>query len=186
MEKIWFTSDLHLCHNREFIWKKRGFDNIDEMNKAIVHNWNSIVGPDDTVYVLGDVMLKNPEEGIELLKSLHGHIKIVLGNHDTDEREALYKTCQNVESVSLAERINYKGYRFFCTHYPCNTANLEKESLKKCILNLYGHTHQKSNFYEDIPYMYHVGVDSHNCTPVSIDDIIEEMENKVAECKEML
>jgi hypothetical protein len=30
--------------------------------------------------------------------------------------------------------------------------------------------------------MYHVGVDSHNCYPVNLDDIIEEMKAKVKEC----
>jgi calcineurin-like phosphoesterase family protein len=66
------------------------------------------------------------------------------------------------------------------------TANLEKESLKQCTINLFGHTHQTKNFYNDIPFMYHVGMDSHNCTPVLLDDAIEEMKNKVQECKEQL
>jgi calcineurin-like phosphoesterase family protein len=62
------------------------------------------------------------------------------------------------------------------------TANLEKESLKQCLLNLYGHTHQKSNFYQDIPMVYHVGVDSHDCFPVSLDVIIDEIKAKANEC----
>ena len=72
------------------------------------------------------------------------------------------------------------------THYPCMTGNLEKESLKQMTLNLYGHTHQQTNFYQDMPFIYHVGLDSHNCTPVHIDQIIEDMKNKVDECKAML
>ena len=54
------------------------------------------------------------------------------------------------------------------THYPCFCGSLHHESLKKTTCNFYGHTHQKTNFYQDIPFMYHVGVDSHNCTPISI------------------
>jgi len=53
-------------------------------------------------------------------------------------------------------------------------------------LNLYGHTHQRTNFFEDRPYMYHVGVDSHDCYPVSLDKVIEDMNLKVKECIEML
>ena len=68
------------------------------------------------------------------------------------------------------------------THYPCFTANLEKESLKQCTINLYGHTHQMTNFYQDIPFMYHVGIDSHGCAPVSIDQAILDMKAKVKEC----
>jgi calcineurin-like phosphoesterase family protein len=72
------------------------------------------------------------------------------------------------------------------THYPCLTGNLEKESLKQCTLNLFGHTHQTTNFYEDRPYMYHVGVDSHPDVLVDLDDIIEEMYAKVRECEAYL
>ena len=72
------------------------------------------------------------------------------------------------------------------SHYPTFTANLEKESLKQCTINLYGHTHQQSNFYNDIPFMYHVGVDSHNNCPVSIDEAIRDMYRKAEECKEQL
>lgn len=186
MSKIWLTSDLHFCHDREFLYGPRGFSNVEDMNKAIVERWNNVVQPEDTVYVLGDIMLNNNERGLKLLKSLKGEIHIILGNHDTATREALYKDCWNVVEVALAARLKYKKYHFFMTHYPCNTGNLEKESLKQCTLNLYGHTHQQTNFFQDIPYMYHVGLDSHNCTPVCLDDIIEDMETKVEECKEML
>ena len=92
----------------------------------------------------------------------------------------------NVVEVVDAKKLEYNGYHFYLSHYPTFTANLEKESLKKCIINLYGHTHQKSNFYNDIPFMYHVGVDSHNCTPVLLDDVIAECEAKVMECKKQL
>jgi hypothetical protein len=52
--------------------------------------------------------------------------------------------------------------------------------------NFYGHTHQIKNFYEDRPYMYHVGVDSHDGYPVDIDVAIEEMYAEVKECVEFL
>lgn len=156
------------------------------MNKTIIKNWNNIVNPEDDVYCLGDIMLNDNETGLKLLKQLKGNIHIVLGNHDTDTRAKLYKTCYNVVEVELALKIKYNGYHFFMTHYPCFTGNLEKESLKKCLCNLYGHTHQTTNFYQDIPFMYHVGMDSHNCTPISIDQIIIDMNKKVEECIKQL
>ena len=42
-------------------------------------------------------------------------------------------------------------------------------------LNLYGHTHQKTDFYENKPFMFHCGMDSNNCCPILLDDIIEKM-----------
>ena len=58
------------------------------------------------------------------------------------------------------------------------TGNLEAESLHQCMINLFGHTHQQFNFYQDMPFMYHVGCDSHNNTPVLLDDIIDEIKAK--------
>ena len=156
------------------------------MNEAYVERWNSVVDEDDDIYVLGDLMLGPNEIGISYLKRLKGRIHIVAGNHDTPTRRALYLELPNVWSLEWAFMLNYKKYHFFMTHFPCMTGNLEKESLKQMTLNLYGHTHQRSNFYEDRPYMYHVGVDSHDGYPVLLDDIIQEMKDKVKECIDFL
>lgn len=185
-DKIYLTSDLHFGHDREFIWKVRGYDSVEHMNTRQVEKWNSIVDSDDDVYVLGDVVLGDPKN-IEYVRRLNGEIHIVLGNHDTLTREQMYRELPNVVEVAeIGIRLKYKKYHFVLTHYPMLTGNLEKESLKQMSLNLYGHTHQLTNFYNDMPFMYHVGVDSHNGYPVLIDDIIEEMNKKVRECIEFL
>ena len=182
MNKIYLTSDLHLGHDREFIWKARGFNSIEEMNETIVQKWNETVSAEDDVYILGDVILGDPSN-IEYVKRLNGKLHIVLGNHDTSKREGMYRNLPNViEVAEIGIRLKYKKHNFILTHYPMMTGNLEKESLKQMNLNLYGHTHQASNFFNDMPFMYHVGVDSHNCYPVLLDDIIEEMYAKVKEC----
>ena len=191
---IYFTSDLHLNHDREFIWKPRGFNSVDEMNRTIIDNINSVVGKCDTLYILGDLMLNSAKgaESIALLEEIKcGEIYIILGNHDTDNRVgSYYLWLSSIEptigTIKYANMIKYGGYNFYLSHYPTFTANLEKESLKQCTINLYGHTHQKSNFYNDIPFMYHVGVDSHNCMPVSIEEVIRDIKVKYNECKEML
>lgn len=183
---IFVTSDLHFNHDRGFVYAPRGFDNVHDMNEAIVQRWNSVISPEDEVYLLGDVMLGDSTVGMSYLLRLNGKIHIILGNHDTDTRVALYQTAPNVVEVALAAKIKYNKHHFFMTHYPCFTGNLEKESLTQCTCNLYGHTHQKSNFYNDIPFMYHVGVDSHNCYPILLDDVIHDMHEKFEECKEYL
>ena len=30
---LFFTSDWHFNHDREFVWKQRGFSSVDEMNE---------------------------------------------------------------------------------------------------------------------------------------------------------
>lgn len=56
MGRVFVISDLHLCHNKEFVWQKRGFDSIEAHDLAILENWNKTVCPEDTVYVLDDVI----------------------------------------------------------------------------------------------------------------------------------
>lgn len=182
MGRIFLTSDLHFGHDREFVWKVRGYDSVQDMNLTQVQKWNETVKDDDDVYILGDLMLGSAA-GIEFIKQLKGRLHIVLGNHDTATREAMYRELPNVVEVAeVGLRLKYNKHHFVMTHYPMLTGNLEKESLKQMTLNLYGHTHQSTNFFNDMPFMYHVGVDSHNGYPVLLDDAIEEMYAKVKEC----
>lgn len=183
---IWVTSDWHFCHDREFIWKARGFASVEDMNEYIINAHNAIVKPEDDVYVLGDLMLGDSDKGIECVKRMNGKLHIVWGNHDTDSRKAKYNALQNVVESGHVIVLKYKKHNFYMSHYPTLTGNLERESLTQMTLNLFGHTHQKTNFHMDMPFMYHVGVDSHKCFPVSLDNIIEEMYAKVKECKEFL
>lgn len=191
MSKIWITSDLHFNHSRSFIYEPRGFQSVEEMNETIIERFNSKVSPEDEVYICGDLCLGGGElevleKNMALIERLNGHIHVILGNHDTPARIAMYAMCKNVEEIVYATMIHYRGYHFYLSHFPTLTANLEKESLKQCTINLFGHNHQRDNFYNDMPFMYHIGVDSHDCYPVLLDDAIEEMKNKVKECKEQL
>lgn len=180
---IYFSSDFHFCHNKPFIYESRGFSSVQEMNDAIFKNWNSIVKQDDEAYVLGDLMLMNNEEAMKYILHMNGKIKIILGNHDTLNREAAYVNAGF--EVAFADQIKYNQYHFFLSHYPTLTNNFDynQKSLKRCLLNLYGHTHQKEKFHKDNPYLYHVGVDSHNLKPVSIEQVISDMENNFVSYK---
>ena len=185
---IYFTSDTHFNHNREFIYIPRGFSSIEEHDNIIIQNFNQIISSDDDLYILGDLMLGDNIYGLECLKKLNGKLHVIYGNHCTDVRKELYKTLPNVvEILGYAGMLKYKKWRFYLSHYPTITDNLDDISKPwqqvKC---LYGHTHQKTNFYNDNPLMYHVGVDSHNCYPVSIDQIVEDIKNKFQECAQML
>jgi len=167
---IYFISDLHLCHNKEFVYKERGFNNVYDMNSAIIKNWNSVVNSEDDVYLLGDIMLNDNEEGLRCLKQLKGNIHIIRGNHDTDVRVELYKECYNVVEVCDAKYLHTGKYHFFLSHYPCLVGNYNgKKTISIC-----GHLHTSDPINQiDISDIYHVECDSNNCTPVSIDVIIE-------------
>lgn len=38
MRRIWVTSDLHIGHNKEFVYKERGFQSIEEHDSALLSN----------------------------------------------------------------------------------------------------------------------------------------------------
>ena len=192
--KIFITSDWHFNHDREFVWKERGFSSVEEMNEEIIRRHNSIVQPHDLVYVLGDNCLGGGSEEMlaankELIKRLNGKLIMINGNHDTDRRIEMYKYCRNVFDTGRdALRFKYKKYHFFLCHFPMLTANYD-EGPKEVLLNLHGHTHQKTNFTEGSWSNYHVGMDSHNCYPVLLDNIIEEIKaeyNRLKEIKEKI
>ena len=131
-------------------------------------------------------MLGNNAYGMSCLGMLNGHIKIIPGNHDTRTRIDLYKTLPNVEVLGLAEMIRYKKYNFYLSHHPTMTSNLEKAPfLRMHLINLFGHTHQNKQFYQDIPFMFHVGMDSNNCTPILLDDAISLMQEETQKCLEL-
>lgn len=179
---IYFTADLHFGHNKEFIYKKRGFNSVDEMNNKIIENWNNIIKDNDEIYIIGDLMLCDNKTGIELYNQLKGKKYIIWGNHDTSERVKLYKQQPNTTYLGYSTCIKYNKLKFLLSHYPTFTnscVNITNELNNKILINLYGHTHQNNNFYEDNPYMYHIGLDSHNCQPVSIDNIIKDISNKI-------
>lgn len=186
MAGAYVSSDLHFNHDREFIWGPRGFKSIEEMNEAIIERFNSIVRPDDDLYLLGDLCLGDLEKGRECISRLNGMIHIVFGNHDTDRRKLMYAELPNVVELKDVIRLDYGRFHFYMSHYPTLTGNIEKENIHQMECNLFGHTHQRSNFYQDLPFLYHAGVDSHNCMPVSLSTVIGDIHHKINECKSFL
>jgi len=184
---IFFSSDLHFNHQREFIYNPRGFETIKDMNETIITRFNIMVEPEDDLYLLGDNFLgQDLDAGLALMLELPGKLHLIRGNHDSDKRWEALKALPNVVEIADAKFLKYGKYHFFLSHFPTMTGNLEKESLSQMTLNLSGHTHSKDKFYMDMPYIYNVAVDAHDCYPISAETILMDMKNKMTECKEYL
>ena len=100
---VWFTSDTHFCHAKDFLWAPRGFSSANEMNEALVERWNSVVpkGWGAIVYHLGDMCLTDTEAAIPYIKRLNGEIIWIRGNHDSDNRvKTILQECSNVTLIS--------------------------------------------------------------------------------------
>ena len=113
---IWLSSDWHFNHDKEFIWKDRGFSSVQEMNNEIIQRHNEVIKPEDTLYILGDVMLGGQNEsGLDLIKSVNGNKIIIAGNHDTNKRREAYKEKLDIQ-VYDALTIKSNGYHFYMSH----------------------------------------------------------------------
>ena len=173
---IWFTSDLHLNHNQEFVYKSRGFDCIEDMNEAIFKTWKEQVKDNDIVYILGDLGLNITENQLkEYVERLNGDIHIILGNHDTPNRIKVYEQCSNVSEITYAKMLKYGRHSFYLSHYPSLVSN----NRGKPFINLCGHTHVKNPLeHWSLGNIIHVELDAWNMRLVNIDEVLELARNK--------
>ena len=181
MSETWFTSDLHMMHNKGFLFEPRGFSNERDMCEALVENWNKIVKPNDIVYDLGDIALSDVQEAAKYIKKLNGKHFWIRGNHDTNNKvDYLMDNCwDKLYFTGWADMLKYDKYHFYMSHYPALTANFDDKKFSQHVINLHGHTHQRTNWLQpDNPFMYHVGVDSHSNTPVHIDEVLTDIRNR--------
>lgn len=177
MGKIWITSDWHFGHNKEFLYRPRGYSDTYKMSVELVDKYNSLVQNEDEVFFLGDAMLNDNDFGKDCLSLLNGHIHFILGNHDTENRQKIYSTLPNIVEICYARPLKYKGYTFWLSHYPSLCGNHDIDTpLKNQTICLCGHTHTK-NQWEDINkgLIYHCEVDAHNNEPICIDDILMDL-----------
>ena len=179
--RVWVTSDLHLGHDKSFIWEARGFDSVQAMNQTIIKNLQkTITKPTDELYICGDVILG--EINRELLQQIPGRVHVILGNHDTDARTQVYKDLG--WSVSFGERIKYtdgtqKGQMsFLLTHYPTLTAN-PGDKISQWVVNISGHTHSSQKWKSEYPFIYNVACDANDCSPVALSTIVNFMKEKI-------
>jgi len=186
---IWFTSDQHMWHANILKYNpNRAYATVEEMNEAIVRNWNSVVKQGDTVYCLGDFSFA--PRSIELYsRRLQGIKKLVPGNHDVIH-PANKKFKQAVKQGKLRElRQVYidNGWELLSeigetleipgvaivnlNHMPYDTQDARYQDYKPFDDGrwlLHGHTHSLN---KQKGRMIHVGVDAWDCTPVSLDII---------------
>ena len=179
---IFIVSDLHLGHSKDFIYGARGFETVEDMNEAIIRKWNEVVDDEDEVCILGDLVM-GPEVNLQMLRRLKGRLHIVRGNHDGDIRWDFYQELPNVVEVGNSIYFSYDGYKFLLTHYPTITTRADvMKPLKKCLVNLCGHTHTKDPFEDwGIGMIYHCELDAHDCAPVRIEDIIADLKQKMSD-----
>lgn len=114
----YFISDLHLGHKNVLSFDNRPFKDIEENDSVIVSSWNSIVGIDDDVYILGDISWYNVTRTIEIVKSLNGSKHLIKGNHDNKLLKNRELQKEFVEITDYKELDISQGKSIVLCHYP--------------------------------------------------------------------
>ncbi len=168
MSDIWFTSDTHFGHANIIEYCNRPFENVEAMDEGLIQNWNARVKPGHTVYHIGDFALRSREVDVEnYIRRLNGQIHLILGNHD---RKSVLK------ARGFADRTHYKEIRvgdqkIVLLHYAMKTWNKSHHGSWQ----LHGHSH--GSLGRDFKMkQLDVGVDCWNYTPLSYDEVAQELE----------
>jgi calcineurin-like phosphoesterase family protein len=194
--KIFFTSDRHFFHKSRA--QARGFgEDVDAMNTALVNAHNSVVGPKDICYDLGDLSFGNPFMTASMVLRLNGTIRLVPGNHDLHrkgenlaELQRLLAPSGKLEvqprllSLHLYEQdVRQMGrglgppiqreVRLELCHFPM----LVWDRAHFGTLHLHGHSHGNCR-YPDNNARLDVGVDALGLVPIALDQVIDLLKAK--------
>lgn len=164
-----FTADLHIGHQNilRYQAKTRPFRDLSHMHEVLIANWNAVVRPADTVYLLGDIGF-GPSVPL-VRRRLNGSIRLILGNHDKIRLE----DASMFTSIDQLKLIDVDRQRIVLCHYAMRTWQFQS----KGAWQLYGHSH--GNLADDPGLLScDVGADCWGMTPVSMAQLRERMSHK--------
>lgn len=141
MAEHWLISDTHFGHENIIGYASRPFENAGQMDAYMVQMWNERVKPQDHVYHLGDVTMERSSDRVEwfvgLIRSLHGHKRLVLGNHD----HMTIKTYVAAGFEKIRGTGVWLGNGLLLSHFPVHPTSIGLRS-KACV---HGHIHEKAS-----------------------------------------
>lgn len=168
--KTYVTSDLHFGHANilKFCSKSRArFPDVESMTGMMIAEWNDIVQPGDTVYILGDVAFCNTQKAVEILRSLSGRKILIEGNHDRKLlKDPGFRAC--FAEIHPYLSVNYAGHKIVMFHYPI----AEWDQMHRGALHLHGHLHGNKS-----------GMEKFRCRDMGMDatgQIVLSMEEAIA------
>ncbi|MEZ5311315.1 MAG: metallophosphoesterase family protein [Microthrixaceae bacterium] len=186
----WFTSDPHFGHANVIAYAGRPFHDVGLMNAALVTLWNTLVAPDDEVWVLGDLAMGRIEESLPHAGRLVGDKHLVLGNHDRpfsdltrrDDWSERYLADGGFSELHHGQ-VDLEltdGTKVTLCHFPYRGDSrdrdryVERRPIDDGRWLLHGHVHEK---WRQRGRMINVGVDAWAGRPISEDQVIELIES---------
>lgn len=188
----YFASDHHFGHLNIIAYCGRPYASVDEMGLDLVRRHNSVVGPEDSVFFLGDVAMGKLDESLAYFALMHGKKFLVPGNHDRmfglsgakyDAAVSRYLDAgfDAVLPESVAMEDLAFGKAHLCHLPPSGDSRDEPDrfadkrpAMPAHGLLLHGHLHGK---YRKRGRLIDVGVDAHGGFPVSERAIVEMLDH---------
>ena len=180
-DKLFFTSDTHFCHTNIIKYCDRPYKNAEEMNQALIDNWNSVVNPKDVIFHLGDFAMNASTKSVQhIINRLNGKKYLVIGNHEKSalSKQFLRDFWEGIYDIAEIyvedEEISYGKQHLVMCHYPMLTWNASHRNSWQ----LFGHVHGGLSNKGEIkhsPSQMDVGVDCHNFTPISYQQVKEQI-----------
>lgn len=155
-------------HANVIKFDKRPFKDVQEMDEAMVRNWNSVVKHDDTVYHLGDFAFLTEQKVCNLLSRLNGRKIFIFGNHDKVMRSQEVR--KYFELMTPYLEVNHNGNMICMMHYPMARWNKSHRDA----FHIYGHEHGSYNPPIECRMM-DVGAPCINYTPIRLDEVIQRL-----------
>lgn len=176
--RTWVISDTHfghagVCHFlRADGTKLRPWTDPDEMDEALVANWNAVVDDKDRVYHLGDVVINR--RCLKTLERLKGRLCLIKGNHDIFRLNDYLPYFDDIRAYQV---VQHEGAKVIMSHIP-----VHEESLGRWGFNVHGHLHANlvmrtdkhpKRLVPDTRYI-NVSVEQINYTPKLLQELLKE------------
>lgn len=180
MTTSWAVADPHFGHLGvcKFLHPNgtdplRPWDTPEEMDEALVKNWNEVVRPNDRVNLLGDVVINR--RCLVTLGRLNGRIRLVKGNHDIFKLADYLPYVDDIAAYHVTK--GPQGGKVIMSHIP-----IHPESLGRFGVNIHGHLHAHQvmtgikNSKVDKRYVC-VSVEQTNWRPITLEEALSRSEN---------
>lgn len=161
----------------------RPFKNVREMNRVLCDNWESVVGNDDDVWILGDLARGSRLDAmLERVAALPGRKHLITGNHDRcwphrssyGSYEVARYAAAEFETITVEHEMTIAGQPVRLSHFPYargEQATGERRTVKPIDTGgwlMHGHVHRA---WLQRGRQICVAVDAWRFTPVQLSTI---------------